>query len=82
MDAVNAEEIEGQNILIVEDMIDSGLTMKKFCESIKICKPKSLKMAIWLYKKNPVNLTLGLKADYLGFWIPDKFVIGYGMDYN
>ena len=39
-------------------------------------------MAIWLYKKNPVNLTLGLKADYLGFWIPDKFVIGYGMDYN
>ena len=62
LEAVNAEEIEGQNILIVEDMIDSGLTMKKFYDSIEMCKPKSLKIALLLYKKNTVDFIFSQKT--------------------
>ena len=55
MDGVTVEEVEGQNIIVVEDLIDTGHSMKKIIDSISICKPKSLKCAILLYKKNPEN---------------------------
>ena len=55
MENMNAEEIEGKNLLIVEDMIDSGLSMQTIRDTISALNPKSLKVVILLHKKNPVN---------------------------
>jgi len=71
--------IEGKNVLIVEDIVDSGLTIKKLMELISVRNPKSVKLASLLFK--PVKLKHPVKIDYLGFEIEDKFVIGYGLDY-
>jgi hypoxanthine phosphoribosyltransferase len=76
------ESPETQNILIVEDIIDTGLTMKYLCENLKTRKLKSLKVCSFLYKPSRQQVGPDLKIDYLGFEIPDKFVVGYGMDYN
>jgi hypoxanthine phosphoribosyltransferase len=71
--------VEGKNVLIVEDIVDSGLTIKTLLEMMAVRKPKTIKLASLLFKpdklKHPVNI------DYLGFEIEDKFVIGYGLDY-
>ena len=83
MQNINDDEITGQNLLIVEDMIDSGHSMQKIRETILAHNPESLKVVILLHKKNPNNQsTYSFKADYTGFWCPNSFVIGYGMDYN
>lgn len=71
--------IEGRNVLIVEDIVDTGLTVKTLLDLIKVRKPKTLKLASLLYK--PTKMKHDLKIDYLGFEIEDKFVIGYGLDY-
>jgi hypoxanthine phosphoribosyltransferase len=71
--------IEGKNVLIVEDIVDSGLTIKTLMEMLEVRKPKTVKLASLLFK--PVKLKHNLKIDYLGFEIEDKFVIGYGLDY-
>jgi hypoxanthine phosphoribosyltransferase len=71
--------IEGKNVLIVEDIIDSGLTIKTLMELISVRNPKSVKLASLLFK--PIKLKYPVKIDYLGFEIEDKFVIGYGLDY-
>ncbi len=71
--------IEGRNVLVVEDIIDTGLTIKTLMETLEIRKPKSVKLASLLFK--PVKLKHSVKIDYLGFEIEDKFVIGYGLDY-
>jgi hypoxanthine phosphoribosyltransferase len=71
--------IEGKNVLIVEDIVDSGLTIKTLMEILSVRKPKSIKLASLLFK--PVKLKHKVQIDYLGFEIEDKFVIGYGLDY-
>ena len=71
--------IEGKHVLIVEDIVDSGLTIKTLLEILSIRKPKSVKLASLLFK--PSKLKHKVKIDYLGFEIEDKFVIGYGLDY-
>jgi hypoxanthine phosphoribosyltransferase len=71
--------IEGKNILIVEDIVDSGLTIKTLLELLSVRNPKKIKLASLLFK--PSKLKHKLKIDYLGFEIEDKFVIGYGLDY-
>jgi hypoxanthine phosphoribosyltransferase len=71
--------IEGKNVLIVEDIVDSGLTIKTLMEMLSVRKPKTVKLASLLFK--PVKLKHKVKIDYLGFEIEDKFVIGYGLDY-
>lgn len=71
--------IEGKNVLIVEDIVDSGLTIKTLMELMSVRKPKQVKLASLLFK--PVKLRHSVKIDYLGFEIEDKFVIGYGLDY-
>lgn len=71
--------IEGKNVLIVEDIVDSGLTIKTLMEILSVRKPKTVKLASLLFK--PVKLKHNVKIDYLGFEIEDKFVIGYGLDY-
>ncbi len=73
------EQIEGKDVLIVEDIVDTGLTLNYLFENLLSRKPRSLKVCCCLDKpsrrKTPVNV------DYVGFNIPDEFVIGYGLDY-
>ncbi len=71
--------IEGKNVLIVEDIVDSGLTIKTLLEIMAVRKPKEVQLASLLFK--PSKLKYPVKIDYLGFEIEDKFVIGYGLDY-
>lgn len=74
------ENIEGKNILIVEDIIDSGLTLSYLYNMLKSRKPASIKICALLDK--PSRRKVKIKVDYLGFEIPDYFVVGYGLDYN
>lgn len=71
--------IEGKNVLIIEDIVDSGLTIKTLMDTMALRKPKTVKLASLLFK--PMKLKHSVKIDYLGFEIEDKFVIGYGLDY-
>jgi hypoxanthine phosphoribosyltransferase len=73
-------DIEDKNILIVEDIIDSGLTLKYLKEYLISRKPKSLKICTLLDK--PERRAADIKADYIGFTVGNKFIVGYGLDYN
>lgn len=72
--------IENKEILIVEDIIDTGLTLKYLCENILSRNPNSLKICTLLDK--PERRKVDLKVDYKGFDIPDEFIVGYGIDYG
>lgn len=72
--------VEGRDILIVEDIIDSGLTLSYLAELLRSRKPNSIKTAVLLDKRE--RRRIEFFADYVGFTIPDEFVIGYGLDYN
>ena len=71
--------ITGKNVLIVEDIIDTGRTLKKLKELLISRNPKKLKLVTLLDK--PDRRVVDIKADYTGFTIPDAFVVGYGLDY-
>ncbi|MFZ3172879.1 MAG: hypoxanthine phosphoribosyltransferase [Carboxydocellales bacterium] len=71
--------IEGKHVLIVEDVVDTGLTLNYLVENLKSRNPASLKLCSLLDK--PSRRKVKVKADYLGFEIPDEFVVGYGLDY-
>ncbi len=71
--------ISGKNVLVVEDIVDTGLTITTLFKILGQREPKSLKLASLPYK--PSRNTHPAKIDYLGFEIEDKFVIGYGLDY-
>lgn len=73
------DEIEGKHCLIIEDIIDSGNTLKKVKELLAARNPESLKICTLLDK--PSRREVEVKVDYTGFEIPDKFVVGYGLDY-
>ena len=72
--------LQGRHILVVEDIIDTGLTLATLIEDLKTQKPASVKLLSLLLK--PSKLEHPLQPDYIGFEIPDKFVVGYGLDYN
>ena len=72
-------DIKGENVLLVEDIIDSGYTMKEVLRILGDREPKALELCSCLSK--PDRRVCEVKIDYLGFEIPDKFVIGYGLDY-
>ena len=72
-------DIENRHILIVEDIIDSGLTLKYLSENLQSRRPKSLKICTLLDK--PERRKTHLSIDYTGFEIPDVFIVGYGIDY-
>lgn len=72
-------DIEGRNVLIVEDIIDSGLTLSNLVAALKTRKPKSLKLCTLLDK--PQRRKANIYVDYVGFVIEDKFIVGYGIDY-
>lgn len=73
------EEIQGKHLLIVEDIIDSGLTLKYLLENLKSRKPASIKICTLLNK--PERRKVDVQIDYNGFSVPDEFVVGYGLDY-
>ena len=72
--------IEGKNVLVVEDIIDTGRTLAYLLENLKHRNPKSLKLCALLDK--PERRVSDVAVDYKGFEIPDEFVVGYGMDYD
>ncbi|WP_246099115.1 hypoxanthine phosphoribosyltransferase [Persicimonas caeni] len=74
-----SDPIEGKNVLIVEDIVDTGLTMKYLLENLQTRHPKSLSVVTLLDK--PAGRKVEVPIEYTGFEIPDKFVIGYGLDY-
>ncbi|GGB47064.1 hypoxanthine phosphoribosyltransferase [Fictibacillus barbaricus] len=71
--------ITDKHVVIVEDIIDSGLTLSFLREHFKLHQPKSMKICTLLDK--PERRKVDLKADYVGFVIPDQFIVGYGIDY-
>ncbi len=73
------ESIENKNVIIVEDIIDTGFTLSKICKILKERLPKTLKITTLLDK--PERRIVDIKIDYQGFIIPDEFVVGYGIDY-
>lgn len=74
------DSIEGKEVLIVEDIIDSGNTLKYLVDLLYSRKPSSIKICTLLDK--PDRRTAEVEVDYVGFQIPDEFVVGYGLDYN
>jgi hypoxanthine phosphoribosyltransferase len=72
-------DVKGRDVIIVEDIIDSGLSMKYMLSQIKKHKPKSVRLAALLHKKDVAKIDF--KIDYLGFAIDNKFVVGYGLDF-
>ncbi len=71
--------IENRDVLVVEDILDSGLTLSYIIENLKLRRPRSLKIVVLMDK--PARRRAAIKADYVGFEVPDKFVVGYGADY-
>ena len=67
-------------VLIVEDIIDTGNTLAKFCDILNEKAPKSVRVASLLEKRTPKSN--GFKGDFVGFDIPDHFIVGYCLDYN
>lgn len=70
--------IKDKNVLIVEDIFDTGLTVKYLCENLKAREPKSIKVCTLLKKQTSNQVDMPL--DFVGFDIPDEFVVGYGLD--
>ncbi len=71
--------VEGRHLLIVEDIIDTGLTMAYLLQNLRTRRPASVKIASLLSK--PARRQVEVAIDYLGFTIEDRFVVGYGLDY-
>lgn len=74
------ESIAGKDVLVVEDIIDSGRTLSYLMAMLRDRGPKSLKLCTLLDK--PDRRVIDVKVDYTGFEIPDEFVVGYGLDYD
>ena len=75
-----SDSIEGKDVIVVEDILDSGNTLSYLFQLLKARNPASLKLCTLLDK--PSRRTKPITADYVGFEVPDKFVVGYGLDYD
>jgi len=74
------DSLAGKNVIVVEDIVDSGRTLSYLLEMLKDRGPKSMKLCTLLDK--PDRRVVDVKVDYTGFQIPDEFVVGYGLDYD
>jgi hypoxanthine phosphoribosyltransferase len=72
--------VEGRNGVVVEDIVDTGLTMEKILQTLVSQKVKSVRVATLFHK--PEALVRPLKLDYIGMQIPNDFIVGYGLDYD
>jgi hypoxanthine phosphoribosyltransferase len=75
-----SENIKGRHVIIVEDIIDTGLTMDLILTNLSKLNPAGLKIACFCHK--PEAFRKSFKIDYIGMSIPDKFIVGYGLDYD
>lgn len=75
-----SKPIEGKDLVVVEDIVDTGLTMKYLLENLTTRNPNSIRVASLLHK--PARSLVEVPIDYLGFTIEDVFVVGYGLDYD
>lgn len=75
-----SKSVEGKHILVVEDIVDTGLTMEFLLENLKTRHPASVKICTLLEK--PARAKVRIPISYKGFVIPDEFVVGYGLDYD
>lgn len=75
------EDLCGKHIIVAEDIVDSGLTLKMILEQLGALKPKSLKVATLLFKPEACKVD-DLTLDYIGLEIPNDFIVGYGLDYD
>lgn len=74
------EDIKGRDVLLVEDIVDSGLTVQYLVKTLAKRKPRSIKVCTLLSK--PERRKVDAQVDYVGFKIPNKYVVGYGLDYQ
>lgn len=74
------DDIEGKDVLVVDDIMDTGLTMEKILEHLKKKNPRSIKSCVMLDK--PERRKTNITPDYVGFTIPDLFIVGYGLNYG
>jgi hypoxanthine phosphoribosyltransferase len=74
------DDLYGRDVIIVEDIVDTGKTLHNFLPKLQHQQPESMKIATLLHK--PDATTYPLQLDYIGFSIPNKFVVGYGLDYD
>ncbi len=72
--------LKGRHVVVVEDIVDSGLTLSHFLKELNTLHPASLKLAVLLIK--PDALQVDIRPDFCGFEIPNEFVVGYGLDYD
>jgi hypoxanthine phosphoribosyltransferase len=73
------QPVVGRDVLVVEDIVDTGLSMRYLLENLATRQPRSLKLCSLLHK--PARTRVKVPIDYLGFTIEDRFVVGYGLDY-
>ncbi|HEY8402762.1 MAG TPA: hypoxanthine phosphoribosyltransferase [Cytophagaceae bacterium] len=74
------ENLEGKNVVLIDDIVDTGITMSYVIEQVQAFKPASLEVATLLLKPEAFNNQFQIK--FVGFTIPNDFVVGYGLDYN
>lgn len=74
------DPIEGKNVVILEDIVDTGLTIRYIYDRVMGYNPKSVKVATLLFKKDAYKGSI--PVDFIGFTIPNSFVVGYGLDYD
>ena len=74
------EEISGRDVIVIEDIIDTGITMQKIISQLESRNPASIRIATLLLK--PDSVKVSVNPDFVCFSIPDKFVVGYGLDLN
>ncbi len=74
------ENIKGRHIILLEDIVDTGNTIVALFETLQVLQPASIKVATLLFKPEAYNKTIPI--DYVGITIPNKFVVGYGLDYD
>jgi hypoxanthine phosphoribosyltransferase len=74
------EDIKNKTIVVIEDIVDTGNTLERIVDELQIRKAVEIKIAALLYK--PDAYTKNIPLDYIGFEIPDSFVVGYGLDYD
>ena len=74
------EDLEGKTIVVIEDIVDTGITLEQILKQLKGYEPAEIKIATLLHK--PSAYKYDAKLDYVGFNIPNEFIIGYGLDYD
>lgn len=77
----NTLPVNGRDVIVVEDIVDTGASLKFICEHLRAKNPASLATCVLLYKESPRVTIPKEKIDYLGMAIPDVFIVGYGIDY-